>query len=259
MRGDEHRCVHDTDAALSLCALGRLTCNESSHREECTLPNEINLFPTTSVSIDLPTPGMAERTAVVNPIIQNPVVDQHVVQDLTPGCPTLLVEIIGEPNRNIFGLLPKKALGEEEDKAAASRKNTISPKDPKRDTSVTFEEMKRLMRVYGPIKALRNRASKDTGKAAKPESIRRKFYRWFPDFAERFVKTSEGWFMPNAGHEQEMQYRESMRKIDQDILVKKRNDKRYSCRGVGQSGKYAVAGNGMQSPCISYNIMDKRI
>mmetsp|Transcript_1448 Transcript_1448/g.2481 ORF Transcript_1448/g.2481 Transcript_1448/m.2481 type:complete len:235 (+) Transcript_1448:189-893(+) len=234
MGGDEHRCVHDTDAALSLCALGRLTCNESSHRE-CILSNEIKPFPSTSVTIDLPTPGMAERNAVVTPIIQNRVVDQRV------------------------GLLPKKARGEEEEEAAASRKNTMKPKDPKRDTSVTFEEMKRLMRVYGPIKALRNRASKDTGKAAKPESIRRKFYRWFPDFAERFAKASEGWFMPNAGHEQEMQYRESMRKIDQDILVKKRNDKRYSYRGARQSGNYAVAGYGMPSPYISYNIMDKRI
>lgn len=56
----------------------------------------------------------------------------------------------------------------------ATRKNNMKPRDPKRDTSVSFEEMKRLMRVYGPIKALRSRARKDVGKAAKAESIRRK-------------------------------------------------------------------------------------
>ena len=39
---------------------------------------------------------------------------------------------------------PKKA------KAAPSKYN-VKPKDPKRDTSVPFDEMKRLMRVYGSL------------------------------------------------------------------------------------------------------------
>ena len=112
--------------------------------------------------------------------------------------------------------------------AAPLRKNNMKPKDPKRDTSVSFEEMKRLMRVYGPIKALRSRAVKDAGKAAKSGSIRRKFYRWFPDFNERFVKTSDGWYSPKAGHQEEMIYREAVRKMDKEVLVKKRNDTRFN-------------------------------
>mmetsp|Transcript_13159 Transcript_13159/g.27003 ORF Transcript_13159/g.27003 Transcript_13159/m.27003 type:complete len:157 (+) Transcript_13159:156-626(+) len=62
--------------------------------------------------------------------------------------------------------------------SAPRRKYNVKPRDPKRDTSVTFDEMKRLMRVYGPIKCQRVRTPKDSGKYAKPESIRRKFYRW---------------------------------------------------------------------------------
>ena len=56
----------------------------------------------------------------------------------------------------------------------------------------------------------------------------RKFYRWFPDFEERFEKTSEGRYQPKHGHEHEMSYREEMRKQDQQILVQKRNMKRGS-------------------------------
>lgn len=50
------------------------------------------------------------------------------------------------------------------------------------DTSVTFEEMTRLMNTYGPLKCLRNRKSKNPDKEIKTASILRKFYRWFPDF-----------------------------------------------------------------------------
>mmetsp|Transcript_28746 Transcript_28746/g.52463 ORF Transcript_28746/g.52463 Transcript_28746/m.52463 type:complete len:103 (-) Transcript_28746:123-431(-) len=82
--------------------------------------------------------------------------------------------------------------------------------------------MSRLMRVYGPKKCLRNRTTKESGKIVKPESIRRKFYRWFPDFNERFVKTSDGWFKPKAGHQQEMTYREELRKQDKIILLAKK-------------------------------------
>ena len=62
----------------------------------------------------------------------------------------------------IITLSPKGSQATEQHKAAAVAaplcKNNMKPKDPKRDTSVSFEEMKRLMRVYGPIKALRSRA-----------------------------------------------------------------------------------------------------
>jgi len=88
--------------------------------------------------------------------------------------------------------------------------------------------MKRLMRVYGSLKCLRNRTPKDPDKAAKVESVKRKFYRWFPDLDQRFERTEEGWYQPKAGHEEEMAYRESMRKSDQEKLVKKRVTKRAS-------------------------------
>ena len=106
----------------------------------------------------------------------------------------------------------------------------VKPKDASRDTSVPFDEMKRLMRVYGSLKCLRNRLPVDAGKAAKAESIKRKFYRWFPDLEERFVRTEDGWYRPKAGHEEEMQYREAMRRGDQDCLVKKRSAKRSSTK-----------------------------
>jgi hypothetical protein len=110
----------------------------------------------------------------------------------------------------------------------SSIKYNVKPKDPKRDTAIPFEEMQRLMRVYGSLKCLRNRTPKDSGKTVKLESIRRKFYRWFPDFEQRFEKTPEGWYQPKLGHEHEMRYREDMRKQDQLLLVKKRNSKRES-------------------------------
>jgi hypothetical protein len=113
-------------------------------------------------------------------------------------------------------------------------KHVAKSKDPSRDTSVPFDEMKRLMRVYGSLKCLRNRLPVDSGKAAKAESIKRKFYRWFPDLEERFVRTEEGWYVPKAGHEEEMRYRELMRRGDQDCLVRKRTAKRFSTKNNGR-------------------------
>lgn len=236
---DDIRWANDTDAALSLCALGRLTCNESRPRphEQRSKSNGAKTFH--SVGIDLPTPGVIERAAVVTPIIAQSPVSRRVAQGLTQEPQTEKLEKVAAH--------------------ADSCKKNVKPRDPKRDTSVSFEEMKRLMRVYGPIKALRNRKPKDTGKAAKPESIRRKFYRWFPDFNERFLKTSAGWFTPKAGHQQEMHYRESMRKVDQEILVKKRNDKRYNYRGIRQNRNNALVVQGVQSRCTYQKAMDERI
>jgi hypothetical protein len=69
---------------------------------------------------------------------------------------------------------------------SARRAKKNDPKHRKRskkeDTSVTFEEMTRLMNTYGPIKCLRNRTNKNADKEIKAASILRKFYRWFPDF-----------------------------------------------------------------------------
>ena len=62
----------------------------------------------------------------------------------------------------------------------------------------------------------------DSGKATKILSVKRKFYRWFPDFHDRFARQSGGWYKPLIGHEEEMSYREELRKKDQQVLAAKR-------------------------------------
>ena len=57
-------------------------------------------------------------------------------------------------------------------------------KAPMQNGSVAVEEMSRLMRVYGPIKSVRVRST-DKSKPTKVMSVKRKFYRWFPDFDSR--------------------------------------------------------------------------
>ena len=119
-----------------------------------------------------------------------------------------------------------------------SRKNNMKPKDTRRHTSISFDEMCRLMRVYGSLKCLRNRTTKTTKAknnvdecsiSIKIDSTKRKFYRWFPDLDERFVRNSEtGCYEPKAGHVNEMAYRESMRMSDQNKLVMKRLNGRSS-------------------------------
>ncbi|KAL3790699.1 hypothetical protein HJC23_009799 [Cyclotella cryptica] len=114
--------------------------------------------------------------------------------------------------------------------ARRSKKNAIKPRKRSKhvNTSITFEEMQRLMRVYGPMKCMRNRSGKESGKGVKAASILRKFYRWFPDFEERFVKTAEGWYVPKIGHENEIAHREMMRNQDEKYVVTKRNLRRYN-------------------------------
>ncbi len=93
--------------------------------------------------------------------------------------------------------------------------------------AVSYEEMTRLMRVYGPTKCLRNRTPKESGKGTKIPSIKRKFYRWFPDFHERFrLVAPGGWYVPEIGHEREMEFREELRREDQMLLSEKRSAKR---------------------------------
>mmetsp|Transcript_6823 Transcript_6823/g.10728 ORF Transcript_6823/g.10728 Transcript_6823/m.10728 type:complete len:209 (-) Transcript_6823:93-719(-) len=109
------------------------------------------------------------------------------------------------------------------------KKNRLAKRtsESKRDPAISFEEMKRLMRVYGPTKCLRNRTPKESGKYAKNASVKRKFYRWFPDFHERFVLQTQGeWYKPKIGHAEEMAFRETLRKKDQVILTAKRNAKK---------------------------------
>lgn len=45
----------------------------------------------------------------------------------------------------------------------------------------------------------------------------------------RFVKTDDGWYAPKAGHEAEMQYRESMRSYDKVVSVRRKKEKSFSC------------------------------
>jgi len=120
-----------------------------------------------------------------------------------------------------------------------SRENNMKPRDTRRHTSISFDEMCRLMRVYGSLKCLRNRTTKTTKaknnnnvdecSSIKIDSTKRKFYRWFPDLDERFVRNLEtGCYEPIAGHVNEMAYRESMRISDQNKLVMKRLNGRSS-------------------------------
>ena len=59
-------------------------------------------------------------------------------------------------------------------------------KAPFRNGVISMEEMTRLMRVYGPVKSTRESKKSADNKPVKLLSIKRKFYRWFPDFDERY-------------------------------------------------------------------------
>lgn len=100
------------------------------------------------------------------------------------------------------------------------------------DRGISLDEMRRLMDVYGPIKCLRKRQGTGDGENAKTESIKRKFYRWFPDLDERFEKTEAGIFAPKFGHEVELSYRSDMRKKNGKTLSSKRN----RCRQLRYGG-----------------------
>ncbi|KAL7542173.1 hypothetical protein ACHAXR_011578 [Thalassiosira sp. AJA248-18] len=169
----------DTDAAMSLCAMGHPFLLEQSNKKR---PNE--------------------------PILSSPLKnDPHIVEDdqsrSSHGSPA-------RQHRTKGKLPPKKRAFEK-------------LKESRREPKVSFEEMKRLMRVYGPTKCLRNRTPKESGKSTKMLSVKRKFYRWFPDFHERFVfQPAGGWYKPKIGHEEEMTYREDLRRQDQEILASKR-------------------------------------
>ncbi|KAL7514637.1 hypothetical protein ACHAXN_011969 [Cyclotella atomus] len=178
-------------------------------------PSQQNTHPVKDVALSLvhlqknaPIDGESEAHAILG------------VPELTP--------ILPNEHTNIDATIHIDSIDGAKRLKTTATKYTMKPRDPKRDTSIPFEEMQRLMRVYGPIKCLRNRTPKESGKDLKQESIKRKFYRWFPDFDSRFERTPGGWYKPRHGHEEEMQYRAEMRKQDQDELVKKRNDKRSS-------------------------------
>ncbi|KAL7551448.1 hypothetical protein ACHAWF_014634 [Thalassiosira exigua] len=107
------------------------------------------------------------------------------------------------------------------------------------DRGVPFDEMRRLMRVYGSLKCLRKRQA-SSGDDAKIDSVKRKFYRWFPDLEERFMKSEEGVYVPKLGHEAELRFRQESRMKDGETLTKKRatcRQQRHSSKGGKGKGK----------------------
>lgn len=95
------------------------------------------------------------------------------------------------------------------------------------------------MRIYGSIKCLRKR-QKPMGEDMKVDSVKRKFYRWFPDLEERFVKDEcSGLWRPKAGHDFELRYREEMRMKDGEVLAKKRTMNRKDRKGNSTHGMKA--------------------
>jgi len=88
------------------------------------------------------------------------------------------------------------------------------------------------MNVYGALKAVRNRGAKQPNKkdgesnnncqVVKRDSIKRKFYRWFPDLEQRFSRTEDGKYQPIHGHDQEVKYRKEMREKSFESVAKKR-------------------------------------
>ena len=218
------------DVALSLCALGRGNSGGSSdgenHHDE--FKNNRKLNP--NAAHESAAAASSSTVATNNPTTSSMALMSNSVITSTPFTPATAdmnrLKISDHvPSPKAPAPKPKEVVAR---KRGSSSKYNIKPKDPKRDTAISFDEMKRLMRVYGSLKCLRNRTPKDSGKTVKLESIKRKFYRWFPDFEERFEKTPEGWYQPKIGHEHEMRYREEMRKQDQQVLVKKRNSRRES-------------------------------
>lgn len=185
--------VTETDAAMSLCVL-------SEHHLVSPTPMDMENPP---AAITLPKHVEDEPASITN-----------LFQDFQAEVSTnsaLVLNTCKAESTKTQSTPPKKQV----------KRGTYN----KRVHPVSFDEMKRLMRVYGPIKCLRNRNS-PTRPGSKDTSIKRKFYRWFPDFNERFEITEGGWFVPKYGHEQEMKYREAMRKSDQRVLIKKRSIKR---------------------------------
>jgi len=214
------------DVALSLCALGRgdsggSSDGENNHDGFMTKLNPNAVHESTAAG------ASSIATAVMNPAADPAPLIYNTATSTTPFAADMNRLAISEHVPSPNGPAPKTKEVVAKKRGSSSKYN-VKAKDPKRDTAISFDEMKRLMRVYGSLKCLRNRTPKDSGKTVKLESIKRKFYRWFPDFEERFEKTPEGWYQPKIGHEHEMRYREEMRRQDQQILVKKRNSRRES-------------------------------
>ncbi|EED96321.1 predicted protein [Thalassiosira pseudonana CCMP1335] len=224
------------DAALALCSLGNGTSDtdDSDCENKHQRPN-----PTSSTSANIivtsPAYGLTANKTMSNVTPRSSPEDNCCVLTCS-FCPTSSLEAqfrrnellninINNSSASPVSSSPQSASNEGKT-AVVRRTYKKKASDPIRDTSVSHDEMVRLMRVYGPVKCLRNRTPKE--KALKADSIRRKFYRWFPEFGDRFEKTVEGWYKPKIGHTEEIEYREEMRKLDQQVLAKKRLASRFN-------------------------------
>ncbi|KAL3807747.1 hypothetical protein ACHAXA_008381 [Cyclostephanos tholiformis] len=219
LRGCPDTSLIEREAARSLCALGLDRSRSISQDEDDAIKSSSDVDTSAHDGTDpVSSSGtaMGQRTQLSSdPMPTSAVLSSSAIERTTTTAVSAARKIENAP--------PRKA-------RPPPSKHNAKRRDPSRDTSVPFDEMKRLMHVYGSLKCLRRRLPVDSGRAAKAESIKRKFYRWFPDLEERFVRTEEGWYVPKAGHEVEMRYREAMRRGDQDCLVKKRSAKRFSTK-----------------------------
>lgn len=218
------------DAALSLFAMGRMIEERRRDSETCStrrplppstgVPSDVAPPPQPPVTVPelarprkskLPPPGCGPRSARGK---LPPKKRLKMATDYSLSYPTLDPDSRPPPDcpAGSFGGKPPRARSPVES----------MPRQPKH---VSYEEMKRLMWVYGPTKCLRNRTP--PGENTKAPSVRRKFYRWFPDFKERFVKGANGMYAPRIGHEEELRWREESRRRDQTLLAAKRNAGRW--------------------------------
>ena len=143
-----------------------------------------------------------------------------------------------------------KAAANTNKSAKAVATKTQQQRDRRSDRGIPIDEMRRLMSVYGPIKSLRKRQQKKgTGGGGvtgdnnmKVDSVKRKFYRWFPDLDERFEKGEDGKYNPKGGHHAELRYREKMRAAEWKNITGKRAKRRRETKlGGGEDGREARA------------------
>ena len=116
--------ITDRDVAMSLCALGQ---------------GHLNCFLEFPFDVGNAVPSQLAPNIVENDIQSNIIVrsQEQIIHLRLP----LMQQVNGTPS-----------------------KCSIDPKERKRDVSLKLDEMRRLMRVYGPIKVIRNRTPKESGK-----------------------------------------------------------------------------------------------
>ena len=200
--------IHETEVAISLVSLFN---QEYSVPPSPTMDDAINQE---EVPQDIEHPSLVEDRPLSR--ISDSSSGSSIVAQLPTIVSTASSNGVDKP---IVVAPPPPTIVSPERKISPRKKRSSTSK---RDPRVSFEEMKRVMRVYGPIKCLRNRTPKDSGKVTKVLSVKRKFYRWFPDFHERFELQPGNWYKPRIGHEMEMKYREDLRTKDQAFLAAKR-------------------------------------